>query len=48
MGLGIYVAEIATPPADSQVSYWIGYGTNYIGGTEYFPETGTGQSTAAW
>jgi MFS family permease len=30
------------------VSYWIAYGTNYIGGTSYDPVTRTGQSTAAW
>jgi hypothetical protein len=30
------------------VSYWIGYGTNYIGGTTYDRATGIGQSTAAW
>jgi len=30
------------------VSYWIAYGTNYIGGVTYDPVTRTGQSTAAW
>ncbi|CAK9784474.1 unnamed protein product [Cutaneotrichosporon oleaginosum] len=30
------------------VSYWIGYGTNYIGGTSYDRATGVGQSSAAW
>ncbi|KAL1413322.1 hypothetical protein Q8F55_001081 [Vanrija albida] len=30
------------------VSYWIAYGTNYIGGVHYDRATHTGQSTAAW
>lgn len=30
------------------VSYWIAYGTNYIGGSEFNCQTGVGQSDAAW
>lgn len=30
------------------ISYWIAYGTNFIGGTKYNSVTHTGQSTTAW
>jgi len=30
------------------ISYWIGYGTNFIGGTTFNSETMTGQTETAW